>query len=572
MGNKIYILIIALGSVFIIALAVILLLFLSRKKRLSRQHTALKEKYQDVFTQLTSDCQVSIKRLASLGQYNVKFQNYFNERNKQYEEIIDNRSTPIRNSLESIQKHIANKEYSKAKELMTQVEINIEEFSRSVSNFGTELSNILRDDSDTSEASLSIKSKYHKVLDFYNDHKSELKPIEPAFEYIFKYAEDTFTNYATLTDRAQFDEAKALLPELDNMITALLKIVEDLPTYVNLTTIGYPNKINDIEKKYTDLVKEGYYLDYLMIPNKIASMNNSLKKVMDNLNILDVANVKDTLDSIRSEITEIEIKLNQEISAKKNFENSQDNIQTSTFAIEQSYSKYINELPNYEATYILDKKYTNQIRVLNDDIQDISYIKRELDIYLDTDDKRPYTVICEKMNTMNNKIEKVKKTMSDYSNYLESLKDTAQDVYNGLRKYYTLLKKAQFEVKTEIDVTSYINATQVEFDRLLNEIKEIDKIIFTQPIDVNKAKERFAPFSIDCDKLISTIKIKISECKNAETALVYANAFRIDFSDSRNMLEVAENAFLEGDFDRAKKQATEVIKLFNAPEQNPQAN
>lgn len=571
MGKKFYILIIALGSVFIIALAVILLMFLSRKKRLSRQHAALKEKYDGVFTQLTSDCQVMIKRLAALGKYNVKFQNHFNERNKQYEEIIDNRSTPIRNALDSIQKCIVNKEYSKAKESLVQVEINIDEFSKSVSNFGTELSNILRVDSDTSEASLSIKNKYHKILSFYNEHKSELKAIDPAFQCIFKYAEDTFTNYSTLTDRAQYDEAKALLPQLDNMITALLDIVEDLPTYVNLTTVGYPTKIQEIEKKYTDLINEGYYLDYLLLPNKIASMNASLKTVMDNLNVLDVTDVKETLDSIRSEITEIEVKLNQEISAKKTFENSQDNIQTSTFAIEQDYSKYINELPNYEATYILDKKYTKQIRNLNDDIQDISYIKRELDIYLDTDDKRPYTIICEKMNTMNNKIEKVKKTMSDYANYLESLKETAQDVYIGLRKYYTLLKKAQFEVKTEIGVTSYMEATQVEFDRLLNEIKEIDKIIFTQPIDVNKAKEKFAPFSTDCDKLISTIKIKIVECKNAETALVYANAYRIDFVDSRNMLDKAENAFLEGDFDRAKKEATEVIRLFNAPEQT-QAN
>lgn len=569
--EKIYIVLIALGSVLIIALAIVVLYFLSRKKRFVRQAQTLDKNYQDCHTQLITDCDVMINRLGSLGKYNVKFQNYYNERKKQYEEILKNRDAAIVNSIKTITAYNAKKEYSKAKALIKQTSIAIEEYSRSVSTFSGDLSNLLREDSDTSEASLSIKNKYHKIKDFYEQNKAELKPLENSFSIIFKNAEDTFSKYAIYTDRAEFEQAKALLPELDNILTALLDIIEDLPTFESLINTSIPAKLEKLNQTYTQMVNEGYDLNYLRIPANIQSMNDRLEEIRNKLQYLDVTNVKKDINFINNHIADITVKLDQEKAAKEKFNNSQDIIQTSTFSLEKEYSKHMNQMQSYLNTYVLDSKYVNQMKSLKGDIEDISYLKRELDGYIGTQDKQPYTVICTKMDQMQTKITKVKKTMADYSSYLDDLKTTAENLYLGLRDYYILLKTAQYKIKSEIAVSSYVESISNDFNSLFNEINEIDKIILTQPVDVTKAQTAFEPFKEKCNNLIDLVKNKAEECKSAETAIVYANAYRMDYSDSRSMLDTAEKAFMEGDFDRAKEEAKKVINTFNVNYQTSKA-
>ena len=569
--EKIYIVLIALGSVLIIALAIVVLYFLSRKKRFVRQAQTLDKNYQDCHTQLITDCDVMINRLGSLGKYNVKFQNYYNERKKQYEEILKNRDAAIVNSIKTITAYNAKKEYSKAKALIKQTSIAIEEYSRSVSTFSGDLSNLLREDSDTSEASLSIKNKYHKIKDFYEQNKAELKPLENSFSIIFKNAEDTFSKYAIYTDRAEFEQAKALLPELDNILTALLDIIEDLPTFESLINTSIPAKLEKLNQTYTQMVNEGYDLNYLRIPANIQSMNDRLEEIRNKLQYLDVTNVKKDINYINNHIADITVKLDQEKAAKEKFNNSQDIIQTSTFSLEKEYSKHMNQMQSYLNTYVLDSKYVNQMKSLKGDIEDISYLKRELDGYIGTQDKQPYTVICTKMDQMQTKITKVKKTMADYSSYLDDLKTTAENLYLGLRDYYILLKTAQYKIKSEIAVSSYVESISNDFNSLFNEINEIDKIILTQPVDVTKAQTAFEPFKEKCNNLIDVVKNKAEECKSAETAIVYANAYRMDYSDSRSMLDTAEKAFMEGDFDRAKEEAKKVINTFNVNYQTSKA-
>ena len=562
--GKYYIIAIVGGSVLVIALCVLLSFFLFRKKRFVRQIKSLDEKYNDYHTQLTSDCNVMINRLGALGKFNIKYQNLFNERKKQYDDIMENRDNIIRNSIHAINSCIDGKDFKKAKLLMSQTNVAVEEFVRSVSSFNEDLTNLLRDDSDTSEASLSVKDKYHKIRSFYDENKTELKPLEQSFELIFQNAEKTFGEYATYTDRAEFDKAKNLLPPLDTLLSSLLSIMDDLLKFETLINNIIPEKLKSLSDTYFAMVKAGYDLKNLNVPQIINAMNDSLKKLKDQLLYLDVRGVGEKLESMQSNIADILVKFENEKKAKEKFNKSQDIIQTSTYTLEKEYSKHMNQLQNYMSTYVLDTKYVEHMKSLRNDIESISYLKRELDSYIDTSDKQPYSLICQKMDEMQKKTEKVRMVMTDYSDYLESLKSTSQSVYNGLRDYYILLKKASYQVKCKISVPNFTNSLHEEFKNLFDEIARIDNIILTQPIDVNKAKEAFAPFASRCDSLINYINKKAEECKGAEAAIVYANAYRMDYTDSRPMLDKAEKSFYDGNFDKAKDEAMKVLNTFKS--------
>lgn len=549
-----------------IPVALILIIFLCilfSRRRYAKQVRIAKERYLVFHSQLTTDCKSMVNRLGSLGKFSSQYNNLYLERNKQYDDILTKRDKDMETSIASLETLLAKKNYRSVKEILSQTNIAMDEFEKSVSSFNEDLSNLLRDDSDTREGSLGVKEKYRRVKEFYENNKNELKPLEKSFQLIFENAEKTFAEYDALTDQAQFNKAKALLPRLDSVFAALVNIMEDLPVFESQVNVILPEKLNKLSETYKEMVQDGFTLDYLHVEKDIEDMRKELEAIAAQLKYLDVNDVKENLNAIQTRITDMLVCFENERKARNQFTQSQNIISTSTYQIEKEYSSLMSQLPAYQETFVLDSKYLDQMHALKNDIEVIGYLKRELDSYLDTNAKQPYTVIYKKISDMQMEIEKVKRTTKDYQTYLAYLRDTSQEVYDGLKTYYVKLKKSAYILKTKIGVSSYIDALDSSFNALFDRMSKIDHIIMTKPVDVSKAKDAFVPFSKDCDKLIAMVETKAKQCEEAEAAIVYANVYRMDYTDSRPLLDKAEKAFNEADFDRAKDEALKVIKLFS---------
>jgi septation ring formation regulator EzrA len=212
-------------------------------------------------------------------------------------------------------------------------------------------------------------------------------------------------------------------------------------------------------------------------------------------------------------------------------------------------------------------KYVTQIKMLRSDIESIGILKRELDSYLDTSARQPYVIITKKMTDMDNEMSKALQVMDGYDAYLASLKEDSSMVFNGLRHAYVELKKAQGLV-SEIDVPAYTNSLKDEFTKNYMTIREINAIVITKPIDVPLAVSKFKSFKSLLDGFLDGIKNTKIEADKAETSIVYANAYREDFIDSRTPLAQAEQAFYEADFSRASSIALDIVKTFDAQSVN----
>ncbi len=560
---------IPVGVVAIIAI-VFLAVFIY-KRRYRHNSDSIRKDYDIYHSQLTTDCKAMVLRLGTLGKYSDYYHTLYLERDKKYNDILNIRDNDMAISLNSLDTLIKAKNYKSVKEVEKQCDISINEFIQSVSNFNVDLTSLLREDTDTREASLSEKEKFRKIKDFYTIHQGELKPLEKSFNIIFTNSEKKFAQFNTFTDQAKFTEAKAVLPELDKILDALLKIMDELPLLETLVSSVVPEKLKSLRAEYDQLIKEEYTLDYLNIPDEIAEMENEISQISQQLILLDTTDVKERLDKIQERITDTKIKFERERQAKQKFIANQSTLSGSSFEVEKQYSRLMNQLPDYQKTYVLDKKYIDQMYALKNDIEAIGYLKRELDSYLDTSAKQPYTVITKKMSDMQLEMDKVNHTMADYTDYLNSLKNTSQMVYQGLRDYYFKLKSTEHKVKVVIGVDSFTNSVAPKFADLYKKIASIDGIILKEPVDVNQAVELFNPFKEASIALIEDIDKKADEASNAEAAIVYANAYRVEYTDSRSLLDTAEKAFNEGDFQRASSNALQVLKTFQSDSSSSQA-
>ena len=213
---------------------------------------------------------------------------------------------------------------------------------------------------------------------------------------------------------------------------------------------------------------------------------------------------------------------------------------------------------------MLDKKKVDSLLILRNDIETVGYLKRELDSYLDAGNKQPFSVITSRVAKMREEIAKVVETMQEYQDYLDKVKNDSEQLYTKIRDLYLSLKHTQYKVRVSIGSKAisdiYLKRILVLFDNL----KTIDNLLTSQPVDVYNASNLFNSVNekyLTINQEVNELDVK---CKKAESSILYANAYRVDFFDSRPNLDRAEKAFIEGDFDRAINESIRVLDTFKS--------
>ena len=542
-----------LGGVAIL-LAIFFAVMLLHKKSYFAAAANLRESYKELNNQLTSFCKTNLTRLETLGKHSQTLQNTYDERKKQYDEIYQRKDRTILNSLNSIDELLKDKNFRQVREIERDVEADIQAYARTISSFSADLSTLLQEDTDIHSSAVAVKSKLRQIREFYQGHSMELKGLEDSFEIILLDADNAIEKFNELADCTKYDEAKEVLKELDGILTATVSIMDQLPLLQASVTTVLPNKLDELMNTYQEMLENQYVVEYLDVERKVSDMRHELDLLRSKLAFLDISGVKDEIDALQTEITDINAAFEQEKQAKENFLHSQSYLDESTYSIESSYSRHINNIRKLQSVYLLDQKYVDQMYALKSDVESIGFLKRDLDSYLDTSNRKPYTIIMKKLSEMKSEVTKTNRTMSDYQNYLNSLKVTIDQVFSGLQECFVNLSVRRQKVRL-LGVETYRVSTKPKFDRFFDTICEIAKMLEVFPLNVPEIDAKFRSFQSDCKYFLSDIDQNLEYADGAEQGIVYGNFYRIEFNDCDSMLRSAENDYQSGNF----KQSFEIV-------------
>ena len=542
-----------LGGVAIL-LAIFFAVMLLHKKSYFAAAANLRESYKELNNQLTSFCKTNLTRLETLGKHSQTLQNTYDERKKKYDEIYQRKDRAILNSLNSIDELLKDKDFRQVREIERDVEADIQAYARTISSFSADLSTLLQEDTDIHSSAVAVKSKLRQIREFYQGHSMELKGLEDSFEIILQDADNAIEKFNELADCTKYDEAKEVLKELDGILTATVSIMDQLPLLQASVTTVLPNKLDELMNTYQEMLENQYVVEYLDVERKVSDMRHELDLLRSKLAFLDISGVKDEIDALQTEITDINAAFEQEKQAKENFLHSQSYLDESTYSIESSYSRHINNIRKLQSVYLLDQKYVDQMYALKSDVESIGFLKRDLDSYLDTSNRKPYTIIMKKLSEMKSEVTKTNRTMNDYQSYLNSLKVTIDQVFSGLQECFVNLSVRRQKVRL-LGVETYRVSTKPKFDRFFDTICEIAKMLEVFPLNVPEIDAKFRSFQSDCKYFLSDIDQNIEYAEGAEQGIVYGNFYRIEFNDCDSMLRSAENNYQSGNF----KQSFEIV-------------
>lgn len=554
-----FIVIIAAICAVLFALIVILFAVIYYRQSCKRKVKDLENRYDEINKSFTTDCSNMINRIEIIAKHNENFDSVFRSANNDFSRILQENDKVCYKSLASLKRSIGEKKYKEANSLINPTKISMDTYAKEASELNDRLQNILKKEEDLRNQMVSLKEKFRKLKQSYNDNLQALEPISASFNYLFDQLTSMFVSFDDDLNLADYNKASSRLPQIEKIIDASYKVMSDLPYLSSLAFTVIPENIKELEDTYNELENEGYPLHNLNANLAIKNMNEKLDLCKNKLKTLSISGVSQCLDEIKKSITEFLKRFDDEKKAKVEFEESNKFINRESYSIQQKYAYLSNNINEYKKFYVISKTYLTQIASIKTNIDAMDNLKRTLDGFVNSATKQPYSVLMATVKQIKGHIEKIDNEFDSFHDYLMSLKQNVDTAYLFIRQAFEKLKEMEYKVRTA-GVNTFSELYNNSYNEALKYLYDLNGLLTNRPIDVSNLISVYNDANDKINSMLSEYEEKLQTLNEAENAIVYDNRFRDVSIRCENELKQVEKCFNEADFSRAKMVALNIYK------------
>ena len=156
----------------------------------------------------------------------------------------------------------------------------------------SEVKKVTDSESENRKLITSLKAQYRELYNRFNDMINEFGPIAKYVNLQFENISKKFELFEDTMDKNDFLEASGIVTSIKEMLDHMENVIEEVPNIVLLSLTILPNRIEELEKIYKEMVFEKYPLDYLNIEYNIEEASKKIKDIVDRLKVL---NIEDSL-------------------------------------------------------------------------------------------------------------------------------------------------------------------------------------------------------------------------------------------------------------------------------------
>ena len=555
----------SVGAVVLIALFILLYIFVFSRSSIKKQVRELERRYSYLDALLLGQDSQYIHRLEIISHTNLLYVEKYSEFSKRFKEIFDNDDKFSESMIKQLNSLIANKQYKNIKLVIADARHTIDAFEEAVNELDKDLYEVIRPEEEARQAVLKIKENYRRVKQIFYSNSNDLELVSSSFTKVFDRLDQSFIDFESHIESAEYDEANALLPTLDHVVNALSDALEELPSLCILIENVIPEKISSLEQEYIEVEKKGVPLFNLSFHKKVDRWNASLANVRERTVDLNTVGCKDDLNVIANEIEEVKQLLNSEVVDKDLFEKESGELYTKVIELEKNFLKICSLLPEVEEVYVINETQHNNIEVLKENMNRLGASKRSLDNFIHSGTKQPYSILRKKLSELQNDYDKAKASLDDFTAYLDSLKTNSEEAYTLVFVYYYRCKQIESTLR-DMGLPEFAESYQGQLETCYELLNEIDRTLKIQPIDVAYINDKVEELKNLANNFFEEIENRYREQQLAESAIVYANRDRNHQTDVHQQLSVLEKAFYNGEFVKVYHEANGIFQRMHVEE------
>ena len=441
---------------------------------------------------------------------------------------------------------IDRKDYKQAVKKITNIEIEINSLKKKTDHLLEEVKLITNSEERNRALITKLKIVYREDQNKFERSKKEYGVIADYLEKEIDNIDDLFAKFEKAMDNNDYVSVEKKINLLDDKITKLGKLLEDIPTIVLMATVLVPNKIDEAITYYYRMKRDGYPLDYLNVEYNIKEIKNKIDNIMENLKKLELGESIIELKTFIEYFNELYNDFDKEKECKDLF---RQNIKDFSYKID-NINKVVRDIylqiDDIKYNYNLSDEDINKFSILNKNLEKIN---QDYKILVDQGKMKTfaYSKLVDELNGLSLKLSRLLDDLDFQLRSITSMKDDETRAREQLATIENLLKKAKYRLKDYkipvIPSSYYIELTEAQ-DAIREIIKELDrKPIVIKILNIRVDTARDLVFKI-YNKTNDMIKI----ASMSEKIIIYGNRYRSSYEEIDIALTKAEELFKRGKY------------------------
>ncbi len=519
----------------------------------------LSRRFEYLHALLTGQDSQYLRRIESISQTNLLYVDTHVTFNKRFKDIRDKSDSSAQATINNLKDLVSERAYKELKAELPRARTIIENYDEEVNALNNDLLRIIKPEEECRQSSLRLKEELRKIKQSYFIKQADLSLVSASFDAVFKNLDEQFQAFEGFVESAQYDEAKNLLPDISAVIRELGRCLQELPNIcITITTI-IPDRLASLQNRYEEMIRADFPLHHLIVKGNIEDMNASLAAITDRVMEFNLNRVQEELDAIIAHIDEYFDLFDKEKEARLVFENECEKVYLEEAGIEKKYIRLSNGLPEVKGIYVIPPKAQSQIDGIKNLINKAGATKRSLDTFIHSGTKQPYSILVDKMHTLQDEAEQASAAIDTFERYLLSLKSDTESAVAIIEEFHEKLHLSEVAIdRIGLPLVEERYAEAIE--SCYGYIDEVYRLVHTLPIDVDAVNENIAKLQDEGSRVTDAAIGDFEQCQLADSAIIYANRDRRHLGEVNDALKQTESYYFNGDFRRAYSETGACLK------------
>lgn len=550
-------------TTFLLAVIFILLTFFITKRKAKKRY---KNKVNELEVQKNQLLNVKILSEMTKVKDLVKtdnLQHKLNNWDKSFNYIKDEMIPKITDSLSEVDFMIDRREYEAAIRKMTDIELEIDRLKRRSDKLIGEIQLITGSEERNRSLITKLKIRYRELQAKFNRCTKDYTEVEDVIKNEFTKVDEKFQLFENAMDQNDYVEVEKIVVVIDEEITNLKNILDNIPNIIIMANVLIPAKIEEAKTQYARMIRDGYPLDYLQVDYNLEEISNKSASIMVKVKKLEVdineANIelKTMLDYFNNLFGDFDKEKESKDSYREGCKKFRYKIEKVNKVV---YDIYV-QIDDIKVTYDLTEEEMNRFSTLN---KNLELINENFKTLLDHGKTKTfaYSKLNDELDSLTIKLSRLQDDLDYQLRSITSMKDDEYRAKEQLATIQDLLKKSKYKLK-DYKLPVIPSSYYVELKEAQDAIREIAKELEKKPIVIKILNIRVDTARDLVFKIYNKTNDMIKESMMSENMIVYGNRYRSLSPNIEQELEKATSLFYKGQYAKSfeiSKKAVENIE------------
>ena len=480
---------------------------------------------------------------------NDKMEEKYNKWAEKFEDIKTRRLTVIDDMLIDLDIYVDKRDYKNCGYRIASTEIEIYKVREAAEHLLDEIKDITLSEEKYRAIVTKLKTKYRSLNKEYQDHKELYDFMQEAIELQLENIEKRFLDFEKVMEENEYNEVVNICKALDTMIEHMDIVILETPDILLMSQKVIPNRMNEVENTYKEMVNDGYVLDYLNIDYNIEESKKNIEKIMDKVKVLNLEGAMFDLKTMLEYYDSLFVDFEKERLSRKVYEENVSSFYTKLEKTNLLVQDVYNQLDDIKNMYDLSDEDVSIIDEVNKTLVVINDDYRKT-IAKDDSKSSPYSVLNEEVENLTNRLTMME---DDFDKALKSLGNMyddelrAREQLEEIEEFLKTCKEKIRSYKLPVITDNYYVQLKEANDAIVEVIKELEK----KPIVIKVLNTRVDTARDLVLKLYNTTMNMVKTAQMAEMVIVYGNRYRSTINEVDKELNDAEKMFYKGNYKEA---------------------